>query len=102
MTLAPPDCSTKQEVRAEIDRIDAALVRLLAERFAYVRRMAELKATPDEAVVPARVDEVLDRVAAHAGAAGLDPDLARELWARLIAWNIDFERQAIARRLEGP
>ena len=42
---------------------------------------------------------MLDRVAATARAAGFDEELARELWARLIDWNVAFERDTIARRL---
>lgn len=99
MVKLPEDCITKEDIRAEIDRLDRSLVELLAERFGYVRRMAELKANPDEALVPARVEEVLDRVAAHAVDAGLDPGLARSLWAALIDWNIAFERATIARRV---
>ncbi len=101
MTKAPEDCVTKEDIRAEIDRLDSELVALLASRFAYVRRMSELKANPDEALVPARVDEVLARVAARAEEGGLDPDLARSLWSMLIDWNIAFERDAIARRTGG-
>ncbi len=55
----------------------------------------------DEALVPARVDEVLARVAARAADAGLDPALARSLWTMLIDWNIAYEREAIARRTGG-
>jgi isochorismate pyruvate lyase len=99
MTRAPADCTTKAHIRTEIDRLDADLVALLAERFGYVRRMAEIKSSPDEALVPERVDEVLDRVAASAAEAGLDEELARDLWRRLIEWNIDYERRTIAARL---
>lgn len=100
MTIRKPaDCTTKAHIRTEIDRLDAHLVALLAERFGYVQRMAELKSSPDEALVPERVDEVLDRVAAAATEAGLDAELARDLWRRLMEWNIDYERRAIAARL---
>mgnify|MGYP001100485798 CR=1 FL=1 len=99
MTRAPADCTTKTHIRTEIDRLDADLVALLAERFGYVRRMAEIKLSPDEALVPERVDEVLDQVAASAAAAGLDEGLARDLWRKLIEWNIDYERRTIAARL---
>ncbi len=37
------------------------------------------------------------RVAAEAEQAGLDPELARDLWRRLMEWNIAWERQAIGR-----
>ncbi|WP_336800159.1 chorismate mutase [Kaistia sp. MMO-174] len=100
MTIRKPaDCTTKAHIRSEIDRLDADLVALLAERFGYVQRMAEIKSSPDEALVPERVDEVLDRVAVAASKAGLDEQLARDLWRRLIEWNIEFERRTIAARL---
>jgi len=95
----PADCTTKAHIRTEIDRLDADLIKLLAERFGYVQRMAELKSSPDEALDPERVDEVLDRVALAAVAAGLDEPLTRDLWRRLIEWNIEYERRTIAARL---
>jgi isochorismate pyruvate lyase len=100
MSRAPADCHTKEDIRSEIDRLDRDLVRLLAERFGYVRRMAEIKTSPSEALVPARVDEVLDRVAVTADELGLDRDLARDLWRRLIEWNIAFEQRTIGARLD--
>ncbi|MCX5578857.1 chorismate mutase [Kaistia terrae] len=99
MIRKPADCTTKAHIRTEIDRLDGELVALLTERFAYVQRMAELKTSPDEALVPERVDEVIDRVAAAAKQGGLDEDLTRDLWRLLIEWNIEFERRTIARRL---
>lgn len=98
MVKTPEQCLTKEDVRTEIDRLDRELVRLLAERFGYVHRMSEIKTSPSEALVPARVDEVLNRVSSEAAKVGLDPDLARTLWSRLIDWNIAFEEQAIRKR----
>jgi isochorismate pyruvate lyase len=68
------------EVRAEIDRIDAALIGLLAERAGYVRRAGELKRTEAEARAPARVE-----------AAGLAPGVAERTWRAMIAAFIDQE-----------
>jgi len=96
--LKPADCHNKPEIRAEIDRIDRALVDLLVERFGYVRRMAELKQDPGEAYIQERVDEVLDRVAAEAEAKGLGADLVRSMWKTLIDWNVDYESRTIAAR----
>lgn len=101
MPKSPAECLTKDDIRTEIDRLDTELVILLARRFGYVRRMAELKTSPDEALVPARVEEVLSRVAERATDLGLDPELARSLWTTLIDWNIDYERAAIAQRTGG-
>jgi isochorismate pyruvate lyase len=92
---APEDCNTKEEIRAEIDRLDRELIALFGERFAYVRRMAELKRSPADAADPRRVDDVLAKVAAEAEAVGLDRELVLALWQRLIDWNIAWERRSI-------
>ena len=49
------------EVRAEIDRIDRALVDAIAERFGYVERAWQLKLEAgEEANVPWRNQQVFD------------------------------------------
>src|ERR1700754_1004867 len=58
----PADCETMDQVRVEIDRIDTALVDLVAERFGYVERAWQLKSRPEEATVPWRIQQVIDRV----------------------------------------
>jgi isochorismate pyruvate lyase len=80
-----------EEVRAEIDRIDGALIGLLAERAAYVRRAGELKRTEAEARAPARVEAVIARVRERAETAGLSPDVAERTWRAMIAAFIDQE-----------
>jgi len=40
VTKAPADCTSKEDVRAELDRIDQSLLSLFAERHRYVTRMA--------------------------------------------------------------
>jgi isochorismate pyruvate lyase len=53
--LLPAECRTKDDIRAEIDRLDRELMALLAARFGYVRRMAELKSSPADAHDQGRV-----------------------------------------------
>ena len=79
------------EVRAEIDRIDVALIGLLAERAAYVRRAGELKRTEAEARAPARVEAVITRVRDQAKEVGLSPEVAERTWRAMIAAFIDQE-----------
>ena len=86
------ECSTMAELRAEIDRIDAGLVELIAERITYIDRAAELKpALGLPARIDDRVEEVVAKVRASAVARGVDPDLAEALWRRLIDWSIARE-----------
>ncbi len=87
------DCTSMDEVRVEIDRIDEALVDLMAERFTYVDRAWQLKNSPDEAVVPWRIQQVVDKVRAQAEEKGLPPELAESLWRQMIGWFIQYEEE---------
>ncbi len=94
----PEQCESKQDVRREIDRIDRALIGLLAERHAYVTRMAEIKTDPHEAHDPARIESVIGTVRERAMEQGLDEDQAELLWRTLIDWNINYEKGIITAR----
>ncbi len=97
-TKAPADCETKEDVRAEIDRIDSALIALFAERHAYVTRMAEIKTDPHEANDPARIEAIIAKRRQQALELDLDEDQAELLWRTLIDWNINYEKGIIIAR----
>jgi isochorismate pyruvate lyase len=96
--MTPAQCTTKDEVRAEIDRIDQALLSLFAERHGYVTRMAEIKTDPHEANDPKRTEAVIDKQRRRAEELGLDEDQAEMIWRSLIAWNVNYEKGIIAAR----
>ena len=89
-----------EEVRAEIDRLDAALVDLIGERFTFVDRAWQLKQSPAEARVPWRIQQVIDRVRARAAEKGLPPELAEALWRQMIGWFIQYEEEKLRQQLE--
>ncbi len=96
MSARPPgDCKDMNEVRAEIDRIDFELVRLIAERFGYVDRAWQLKTNPEEATVPWRIQQVIDRVRSHADAQGIPPALTEAMWRQMIGWFIQYEEEKL-------
>jgi len=94
----PAECETKDDVRAEIDRIDQALLNLFAERHGYVTRMAEIKTDPHEAFDPARIEAVIGKVRRLSLDLDLDEDQAELIWRTLINWNINYEKGIIAAR----
>lgn len=91
----PNDCTDMEQVRVEIDRIDEALIDLIAERFSYVDRAWQLKSNPSEATVPWRIQEVIDKVETRARDRGLPPELAEALWRQMIGWFIQYEEQRL-------
>jgi len=79
-------------LRAEIDRIDRALVALLAERVRCLDQVVAVKTRENlPAAIPERVEEVVAHVRSEAESAGMPPDLAELLWRRLIEWSIAYE-----------
>ena len=94
------DCADMEQVRAEIDRIDVALVDLIGERFTYVDRAWQLKLSPAEARVPWRIQQVIDRVRARAQEQGLPRELAEALWRQMIGWFIQYEEEKLRQQLE--
>ena len=87
---------TISELRAEIDRIDEALVKLLAERQHVVERVIEIKKRGSlPARIPARVDHVLDHVRALSVNYRLDPQLAETIWTEMVEWFIAYEERSL-------
>src|SRR5690606_16503852 len=70
----PAECATKEDVRAEIDRIDQALLALFAERHRYVTRMAEIKTVPHEARGPSRIGALIGGIRERSLDLDLDED----------------------------
>jgi chorismate mutase / prephenate dehydratase len=82
-TTAPP----LEHLRAEIDRIDQAILDLLIERSAVVRRIAAVKGDRLDGrspLRPAREAQILRRLAARAGAR-LPAQVLVRMWRELIA-----------------
>ncbi len=97
----PQDCKDMSDVRDEIDRIDAALVDLIAERFSYVYRAWQFKKNPGDAHVPWRIQQVIDKVKVRASEKGLPPELTEALWRQMIGWFVQYEEEKLRRQLEG-
>ena len=100
--LKPTECTEMAQVRAEIDRIDAALIDLISERFGYVDRAWQLKLKSSEgAVVTWRIQQVIDKVKSRASERGLPPELAEAMWRQMIGWFIQYEEEKLRKEIEG-
>jgi isochorismate pyruvate lyase len=102
MPVKPPaQCMDLSEVRTEIDRIDSALVGLIGERFGYVERAWQIKLQlGQEANVPWRNQQVIEKVRKKATEAGVPPDLCEALWRQMIGWFIQYEEEKLQKDLD--
>jgi len=88
-----------EATRAEIERVDEAIVFLIGERLRLARRVGELKRTAGLRVLdPGREAAVVRRAGALARDRGLDDEAIREVFWRLI----EMARTAQGTEAEGP
>jgi isochorismate pyruvate lyase len=82
--------------RAEIDIIDAQMVELLARRFEVVKHVIAVKQAEGlAALLPERVEDVIDKVSARAETHGVPPELVEKLWRVLIEWVVEYENERL-------
>lgn len=73
------------EFRQQLDAVDTAILKLVAERMEIVHRVGLLKKQVGLPVMqPQRVAAVLDSRAKVAQGLGINPDVARHIWDILI------------------
>ncbi len=94
IAVSADDCRTMEEVRAEIDRLDRALVRLVAERQGYIEAAARIKERPSEVRLEWRIEDVVAKVLAAAEREGLSRDIAEPVWRTLIDRCIAHEHES--------
>ena len=83
--------------RAEIDALDAELVRIIAKRVDVVNRVVGLKRRHNiPALLPERVEDVVAHVREEAEAAGAPPDLAETVYRTMVNWIIEYEERQLA------
>jgi isochorismate pyruvate lyase len=89
--VAAKDCASMADVRREIDRVDRALVRLLAERLTYIERAGHIKPTRNTVRDEERIRDVLTKVKASCEREGFPYVIAEAVWRQLMEGCIAHE-----------
>ncbi|AZP70684.1 chorismate mutase [Pseudomonas poae] len=84
-------CTTLEEVRSNIDRLDQQIVTLLAERGHYVSQAARFKKDTDSVKAPQRVEQVIAKVRDLSHSVGANPDVTEQVYRAMIAAFIQQE-----------
>jgi len=88
------------EVRANIDRLDREIIRLMAERGGFVQQAARFKISHVDVEAPKRVEQVIAKVRDLADEAGLEPQVAEAAYRAMIGAFIEVEHQVFQSRSE--
>lgn len=85
------ECTSIDEVRANIDRIDREIVALIAERGGYVKQAAKFKKTTDDVKAPQRVEQVIAKVSALSQELGANRCVTEHVYRAMIGEFIKAE-----------
>lgn len=84
------------QFREQIDRIDAEIVRLLAQRFEVVRGVGEYKKQNNlPPLQPGRWQEVLESKRALARESGIDEAFVVDVWNRIHEYALEIEKEIV-------
>lgn len=84
-------CTTIEEVRSEIDRIDRRIVALISERLEYIGQAGHIKQNRADIRDPARVDNIITRVMTEAHRTGVNQNLVALIYRVMVEWCIVYE-----------
>lgn len=86
-------CSSLEEVRSNIDRIDNEIIKLIAERGNYVIQASKFKKNKASVKAPDCVDAVIAKVRNMAKEYGADANMAEALYREMISRFVTMELQ---------
>ncbi|KAH7911328.1 hypothetical protein BJ138DRAFT_1006882 [Hygrophoropsis aurantiaca] len=84
-------CSSLDQVRTQLDTIDAQLLEVLAQRAAYVAEATRFKPTESSVDVPSRDQQVLQEAVDGAPAVHLPQIIAQQVYESILNASIYFE-----------
>lgn len=84
-------CSSLEEVRSNIDRIDNEIIKLIAERTGCVKQASSFKKNENGVKAPNRVEAVIQKARERAIKYGADPDMIETLYREMISNFINLE-----------
>ena len=84
-------CNSLEEVRTNIDRIDDAIIKLIAERGTYVIQALAFKKDEDGVKDTGRVEKVIAKVRSKTNEYGANPDMVEALYREMISRFVTME-----------
>jgi chorismate mutase len=94
----PGECSSKEEIRQEIDRIDENIISLLGERLNYVKEIVKYKSNSIEVKAQERFDEVINSRRDQAIKHGISPEVVNNVYNILLDYFIMEQNKILEKR----
>jgi len=95
LTKKPSECTSKDEIREQIDVIDHEIIALFAQRFEYVSEIVKYKNDVESVVAQDRKDYVIKIRGEWAENHGLDKETFEQIFRFLVDHNIGKELEIL-------
>lgn len=87
----PEQCKDMQEIRKEIDQLDEQVIKLLGQRFEYVKAASKYKTSETGVKAPERLKAMLTQRRTWAESVGLNPEVIEKMYQDLVNYFISEE-----------
>lgn len=94
----PKECTSAEEIRNEIDKIDKRIIELFAERHKYVEEIVRFKKDKEGVIAQERKQRVILDRGEWAAKLGLDAKTFEKIYQILIENNIKHELKLLKRK----
>ena len=97
----PSECTCKEDIREQIDRIDREIIALFGLRFQYVSEIVKYKTDVESVVAQHRKDHVIRVRGEWAEKHGLDKVTFEQIYRFLVDHNIGKELEILEKKSIG-
>ena len=87
----PEECEDMLEIRVEIDSIDREIIRLIGQRYRYVKAATKFKTSESSVKAPGRFAAMLIERKAWAAQQGLSGEMIEKLYTDMVNYFIQEE-----------
>ena len=98
LSKSPYECSSKEEIREQIDLIDKEIIALFGLRFKYVSEIVKYKNDVESIIAKDRKNHVIKARGEWAVEHGLDKETFEQIYRFLVDHNIEKELDILEKR----
>ena len=91
--MSPLKRKKLSKIRAELDKLDNSLIKIIKKRTALVKKVLDLKDKKNQIVDQKRIKSILLNIKKKSLKNKIDPLITNRIWKNMIWSYIDFEKR---------
>ena len=91
--MSPLKRKKLSKIRAQLDKLDDSLIRIIKKRTNLVKKVLALKDKKKQIVDQKRIKIILQNIKKKSLKKGIDPKITNKIWKNMIFAYVDFEKR---------